>query len=188
MLCGDMMAASWLRALRFYVLRGWRKGAISRKAVSFALVGVVNALVDYSLFFLARAAFAHWPAAIELFAATAATCRCSSAETVSFIVANLISWSVAVTNSYVLNATFTFAAESGRKLRWRAYLVFATSGIAGWLANTTMLVFAAQMLLLPLALAKAVAIMASFAVNFTLSHYVVFRVRHRPAFNASEDA
>jgi putative flippase GtrA len=31
--------------------------------------------------------------------------------------------------------------------------------------------------LLPVWLAKAVAILASFVVNFTLSHFVVFRVR-----------
>jgi putative flippase GtrA len=66
--------------------------------------------------------------------------------------------------------------------------VFAASGIAGWLANTAALVFAAQVLLLPIALAKAIAILASFAVNFTLSHCVVFRVRHRPALDGRQDA
>ena len=155
--------------------------------MSFALIGVVNALVDYGVFFLARAAFAHWPAALALFAAAAAACRCSSGGTVSFIAANLASWAVAVTSSYVLNSSITFAAESGRKLRWRAYFVFVASGVAGWFANTATLVFAAQVLLLPVVVAKAVAILASFAVNFTLSHYVVFRVRHQPALNARQD-
>jgi len=168
-------------------LYGWRKGAVSRKAVSFALIGVINALVDYGVFFLARAAFAHSPSALALFAAAAATCRCSSADTVSFIAANLASWAVAVTGSYVLNASITFAAESGRKLRWRAYFAFAASGIAGWLANTAALIFAAQVLFLAVVLAKAIAILASFVVNFALSHYVVFRVRHRPAFDVCED-
>jgi putative flippase GtrA len=182
-----MSFATRLYAFRLWVLYGWRKGAVSRKAVSFALIGVVNAVVDYGVFFLARAVFAHWPAALASFAAVSAGCRCSGAGTVSFIASNLTSWAVAVTGSYVLNASITFAAESGRKLRWRAYFVFAASGIAGWLANTTTLVFAAQVLLLPVAVAKAVAILASFAVNFTLSHYVVFRVRHRPALDARED-
>jgi putative flippase GtrA len=39
------------------------------------------------------------------------------------------------------------------------------------------LVFAAQVLALPVWLAKAAAILASFVVNFSLSHFVVFRVR-----------
>jgi len=182
-----MRAGSRLDALRSWVLYGWRKGTISRKAVYFALIGVVNAFVDYCVFFLARAVFAHWPAALALFAAIPAACRCAGADTVSFIAANLTSWAVAVTGSYILNASITFAAETGRRLRWRAYAVFATSGIAGWLANTAALVFAAQVLMLPVALAKAAAILASFVANFTLSHYVVFRVRHRSAFDVGEN-
>jgi putative flippase GtrA len=173
--------------LRLQVLHGWRNGAVSRKAVSFALIGFFNAFVDYGVFFLARAAFARWPAALALFAATAATCRCSSSGTVLVVAANLISWAVAVTSSYVLNATITFAAESGRELRWRAYFVFVASGVLGWLANTATLLFTAQVLLLPVALAKAIAIMASFIVNFTMSHYFVFRARHRPALGTRED-
>jgi putative flippase GtrA len=39
------------------------------------------------------------------------------------------------------------------------------------------LIVAAEVLLLPVWLAKAVAILASFVVNFSLSHFVVFRVR-----------
>jgi putative flippase GtrA len=76
-----------------------------------------------------------------------------------------------------MNSSITFAAESGRKLRWRAYLAFVVSGIAGWLANTATLLVAAEILLFPVWLAKAVAILASFVVNFLLSHFVVFRVR-----------
>jgi putative flippase GtrA len=93
------------------------------------------------------------------------------------VVANLISWSVAVTGSYVMNSSITFAAESGRQLRLRAYLTFVASGIAGLLVNTATLLFAAEILLLPVWLAKAVAILASFLVNFSMSHFVVFRPR-----------
>ena len=178
-----------LHSLRFRLLHGWRKGAISLKAVSFALIGVVNTFVDYSVFFLARAV---------LCAVAVRRCRCSPRfpvravvpvpTTVSLIAANMTSWAVAVTGSYILNSSITFAAESGRKLRWRSYAVLLASGIVGWLANTATLVFAAQVLLLPIWLAKAVAILASFVVNFSLSHFVVFRVRHRPAIDVCEDA
>jgi putative flippase GtrA len=93
------------------------------------------------------------------------------------IAANTGSWIVAVSGSYVMNSSITFAAESGRQLKWRAYVAFVASGVAGWLANTATLLVAAEVLLLPVWLAKAVAILASFVVNFSLSHFFVFRVR-----------
>jgi len=163
------------------------KRPLSLKAISFALIGVVNTLVDYSVFLVARAAFSGWPAALSLFDSVSASCRCADPTTVSLIAANMVSWTVAVTGSYVLNSSITFAAESGRKLRWRSYLIFIASGVVGWLANTATLVFAAQVLQLPVWLAKAIAILASFVVNFSLSHFVVFRVRHRSAVDAHED-
>ena len=174
-----------LIAVRLSVLRS--KRTLSLKAISFALIGVINTLVDYSVFLVARAVFSRWPAAQALFDWVSAACRCADPTTVSLIAANMVSWSVAVTGSYILNSSITFAAESGRKLRWRSYLIFIASGIVGWLANTAVLVFAAQVLLLPVWLAKAIAILASFVVNFSLSHFVVFRVRHRPAVDARDE-
>ncbi len=155
----------------------WRNRAVSLKAISFALVGVVNTVIDYSVFLLARAAYAHMPAALALFGWFSTVCRCGEPETVLLIAANVSSWLVAVTGSYVMNSSITFAAESGRQLRWWAYVTFVVSGIAGLIANTATLVFAAQVLLLPIWVAKAVAILASFIVNFSLSHFVVFRAR-----------
>ncbi len=155
----------------------WRNRAISLKAISFGLIGVVNTAVDYGVFLLARATYAHLPAALAVFGWLSATCRCGTPETILLIAANMTSWLVAVTGSYIMNSSITFAAESGRQLRWRDYFTFVVSGIAGLLANTATLVFAAQILLLPVWMAKAVAILASFIVNFSLSHFVVFRVR-----------
>lgn len=155
----------------------WRNRAFSVKAISFALIGVVNTAVDYCVFLLARAAFEHLPVTLALFAALAQTCRCGRPETILLIAANIISWLVAVSGSYVMNSSITFAAESGRQLRRRDYLTFVASGIVGMLANTATLVFAAEILLLPVYLAKAVAILAAFVVNFSLSHFVVFRTR-----------
>ena len=47
------------------------------------------------------------------------------------IPANVLAWLVAVSGSYVMNSFITFAAESGRQLRWRDYGAFVASGIAG---------------------------------------------------------
>ncbi len=172
-----MTRVSRFDSARARLADGWRNRALSLKAISFGLVGLVNTAVDYGVFLMARAAFDASPAALAAFASAASFCECGNAATVSLVAANTVSWLVAVTGSYVMNSSITFAAESGRKLRWRAYFAFVASGVAGWLANTATLLVAAEVLLLPVWLAKIVAILASFVVNFSLSHFVVFRVR-----------
>ena len=92
--------------------------------------------------------------------------------------ANVIAWFVAVSFSYVMNSSITFATESGGKLRWKDYAAFAASGIAGVIANTTALVAASYFM--PVLAAKLLAILASFVVNFSLTHFVVFRPRGSP--------
>jgi putative flippase GtrA len=177
-----------LRALQLRLVGGWRSRAVSLKAISFALVGVVNTMVDYSVFLAARSALQHAPQAQALFDSLSVSCNCASPTTIALIAANIVSWTVAVSGSYVMNSSITFAAESGRKLRWGAYLTFIASGVLGWFANTATLVFAAQVLLFPVWIAKAVAIFASFIVNFSLSHFVVFRVRPGPAVDLTDEA
>lgn len=162
---------------RARLVDGWRNRALSLKALAFGLVGVVNTLVDYCVFLLARAALSRTPAALAVFSSVSDFCHCGSPTTISLIVANVISWTVAVSGSYIMNSSFTFAAESGRRLSWAAYFTFIASGVAGLIANTTTLVTAVQFLLLPVWIAKGIAILASFVVNFSLSHFVVFRVR-----------
>ena len=136
--------------------------ALLRKAVSFALVGVVNACIDFTIFWIGAQKFG-----------------------LPLVVANTLSWTVAVTGSYVMNTMFTFAAESGRKLGWRAYATFLASGVVGLIANTATLLIVANYLAplvvndptLQLAAGKICSIGASFVVNFSLSHFVVFRRR-----------
>ena len=159
------------------LLEAWRNRALSLKAVSFGLIGVLNTVVDFSVFLLARSAIGHSPHALAAIDGMADWCRCGSVAALTLVAANLVAWIVAVTGSYVMNSSITFAAESGCKLRWRDYAAFVASGVVGWFANTATLILAARYLLLPIALAKAAAILASFIVNFSLSHFVVFRVR-----------
>jgi putative flippase GtrA len=149
-----MIHVSFYERARIRVLAGWRNRAVSFKAAVYALVGVVNSALDYGVFLVAYAVLG-----------------------LPLAAANTLSWMVAVSNSYLLNSTITFAAESGRKLRWSAYFTFVAAGILGWLANTAALLVAVEFLFLPVALAKLLAVMASFIVNFSLSHFVVFRVR-----------
>ena len=128
--------------------------AMALKAVSFAMIGVINTAVDFCVFWTA-ATYLHWPV----------------------LPANVLAWIVAVTLSYAMNSFITFGPESGRVLRWRDYASFAASGIAGMIASTgTLFVL---FYFVPVLLAKLVSILISFAVNFPLSHFVVFRVARR---------
>jgi len=121
-----------------------------RRAGSFAAIGVVNTAVDFSIFLLGYQ-FVGLP----------------------LVPANIISWTVAATGSYVMNSTITFAAVTGRQLSLTAYGKFLASGVVGLIANT--LTVLALSYLLPVLVAKLCAIGVSFLVNFSLSHFVVFR-------------
>ena len=130
----------------------WHERAVALKAISFALVGVVNTAIDFSVFWTA-AHFLGWP----------------------LVPANVLAWLVAVSISYAMNSLITFGPESGRILRWRDYATFAASGVAGMVSSTATLF--ALSYVMPVVAAKLVSIAVSFAVNFSLSHFVVFRTR-----------
>ncbi len=161
-----------------------RREAWVLKAVSFALIGVINATVNYVIFWLLLRGLDAAPALAAFVHVLAASCGCVSAENAGIILANVVAWSVAVSGSYVMNSLITFAAESGRKLRWRAYLAFAASGVLGLIADTATLLVVKEFL--PVMLAKLFAIGAGFVVNFSMSHFVVFRPRKDGAGKPAE--
>jgi putative flippase GtrA len=163
-----------LEALSRRVLPDPGRRAVALKAVSFALVGVVNASVDFGVF-----SFFYYVLGFPI------------------IVSNLISWLVAVTGSYVMNSMTTFAVESGRKLRFKAYASFVAAQVAGLAANTATIFIVKYSIppllhlwagpdatlqiwghaIDPVLIGKLLAIGSSFLVNFSLSHFVVFRNR-----------
>jgi putative flippase GtrA len=155
---------------------------VLRKAISFALIGVVNASIDTGVFLLAYAYLKAADAALRMLDVFALLCGCGH-DTLVLVTANTMSWAVAVSCSYVMNSFVTFAAESGRQLRWRDYGTFVASGILGAIANTTALVIAAGFM--PVLAAKGCAIVCGFVVNFSMSHFVVFR--HRPKVHLPAD-
>jgi putative flippase GtrA len=130
----------------------WHERAIALKAISFAFVGVINTVIDFSIFWTA-ATYLHWP----------------------LVPANVLAWLVAVSFSYAMNSFTTFGPESGRVLRWRDYGTFIASGVAGMVASTTTLFVLSYVL--PVLGAKLISILVSFVVNFSLSHFVVFKAR-----------
>ena len=136
------------------------KGSVWLKAISFGLVGAANTLVDLGVFWIALTLIG-----------------------LPLLLANLLAWLVAVSGSYLMNCFTTFAAESGRKVTLLTYAGFVASGIAGLVVSTAVLVIAAMFV--RILAAKLIAIAVSFAVNFSLSHFVIFRPRPRPKEDAS---
>lgn len=126
--------------------------AILVKAVSFAMIGVVNTGIDFGVF-----TFIYYYLGWHI------------------LVANPIAWLLAVSNSYVLNSMITFAAETGRRLSVKAYITFILTQAGGLIANTATVFILS--FFVPAWMAKIPAIGASFIVDFTLSHLVVFRRR-----------
>src|SRR5437016_8810229 len=132
------------------LLAAWRERAVAWKAVSFALVGLINTAVDAAVFFLLL-----------------------GYVTSSLVIANVVAWFIANTGSYVMNSLTTFSDETGGKLRLKHYAGFVGSGLVAVTASTVTVVLAAQSM--PVWAAKAIAILVSFAVNFTITHFVLFR-------------
>lgn len=87
------------------------------KMVSFAMIGVANALVDFGVF-----AFDYKLLGMPL------------------VPSNVVAWLVAVSGSYLMNTLITFRHESGRILRREDYLTFVGFGILGVFSAITPLV------------------------------------------------
>src|ERR1700751_5035808 len=148
-----MREASVASRLVARLVQAWGERAILLKAVSFGLVGLVNLTIDFAVFSLGYFYFG-----------------------LPIIVANVVAWTAGVTNSYVLNSLITFAAESGGRLRVKDYLAFCLSQAGGLVANTATVFVASYFM--PVLVGKGLAVGTGFLVNFSLSHFVVFRARH----------
>jgi putative flippase GtrA len=147
------------------VLPAWVDRVLLAKAMSFAVVGCINAVLHISTFSL-----------------------CYYGIGLPIAVANVLAWCVAVTNSYIMNSMVTFAEESGRRLNLKAFASFAATQIAGLIASTitiyavALLVppwFAKMLRVDPVFLGLLCAIGTAFVVDFALSHLVVFRRREQ---------
>lgn len=129
----------------------WYQRTVPAKLFSFASIGVVNVVVDVTAFTVALR-LAHLP----------------------LILSNVVAWLVTISGSYVMNTKITFGRETGGLYSLGRYLSFAASGIFGLFVATTLLVVLSPYLNVPVA--KFVSIVAAFGVNFSISHFVVFRM------------
>ena len=137
------------------IFESWLARPMVAKILSFGLIGLGNTVVDLAIF-----TFAYTVLALPL------------------VPSNVMAWLVAVSGSYVMNSMITFRAESGRVLRRKDYFSFVASGILGVVCTTTTLVVLSNFM--PVLYAKLISIAVSFVVNFTMSHFVVFRQKPAP--------
>lgn len=132
---------------------GKRSGKETGKlAGRFAVVGLVNTLVDYALFNL-------------LF---------YLAET-PLIAAHFLSAGTAVLVSFLLNRNWTFAGAKHHDSVWRQFVRHVATAGSAVLISAVVIWLAA--FVLPAYLAKLAAIGVSFAWNFLLSRHWVFRAK-----------
>ncbi|MDB5502447.1 MAG: GtrA-like protein [Tardiphaga sp.] len=134
------------------IAEDWLARPMVAKMISFGVIGLGNTAIDLAVFSLAYSVLG-----------------------LQLVPSNVLAWLVAVSCSYVMNTMITFRAESGRVLRRKDYFSFVASGVLGVIVTTTTLVVLSNFM--PVLVAKLVAILASFAVNFTMSHFVVFRTK-----------
>lgn len=139
-----------MAALLLKIVDAWYQRTMLAKLFSFASVGALNTAIDLSAFTLTFE-LAHLP----------------------LVASNVISWAVAVTCSYAMNSKITFSLETSGALSIKRYLRFAASGIFGMVVATTVLVVLTRYANIPTA--KLASVLVGFGVNFSMSHFLVFR-------------
>jgi putative flippase GtrA len=134
------------------IVDAWNRRSFLAKMFSFASIGIINVLVDASVFIIL----------VQVFR-------------LQLIPSNILSWAIAVTGSYLMNTKITFGQETGGLLSVGRFLRFAASGVLGVAVGTTVLVVVSNHTSIPVA--KLASIVAGFVVNFCMSHFVVFRAQ-----------
>ncbi len=127
-----------------------RLAAHGPRAFRFALVGVANTAIDMALF-AGLFFWADWP----------------------LLASHVAAFLVAATNSYLMNKTWTFADGSRGRAAWVKGVGFVAVAAVGLALSSLTIWLAASVV--PVMVAKALAIVASFAWNYAASAKLVFR-------------
>lgn len=122
----------------------WSEGTT---LVRFAIVGIGNTLVDFGMFFLL------------------------TSMGVSYVLAQVCSYSAGVINSYVWNRTWTFRVQE--KASVHQFFQFTLLNLVS-LGTTVILLQLLQLAAISLFTSKVIATIAGMAVNFIGSRFWVF--------------
>jgi putative flippase GtrA len=118
----------------------------------FAVVGVVNTAIDFVIF-TALVSGASW----------------------SPVLANVVSYSCAIANSFLLNKHWTFSERRRHGRTIRQFVLFVGFNLIGLVLSTTIVWAFAQHL--GALQAKGVSVLATFAWNYWASRQYVFTLR-----------
>lgn len=127
---------------------------VLKQFIKFSLVGVINTLIDFLIYLgLTRLIFwfSHY-----------------------YLVANAISFSLAVINSFILNRYWTFQESQKVDLHFKFIKFFAVNLLTLIIVELSLYYLVAHLLVYDL-LAKMVVILISVVLNFCLSKFWVFR-------------
>ena len=120
------------------------------EALRFIIVGVMNTLIDFAIFFALVLGF-------DLHVA----------------LANVIAFSVAVINSFFMNKYWSFRNRASNLQSGRQLALFVAVNLGGMALSTATVWGLADVI--PLVLAKVLATVVSFAWNFIGSRQLVYR-------------
>ncbi|MCX6785495.1 MAG: GtrA family protein [Candidatus Komeilibacteria bacterium] len=138
-----------LRVLNRYFFRF----PVLKQFIKFSLVGVVNTLIDFSIFFILT--------------------RTSPWFKANYLAANAIGFSLAVTNSFWLNKKWTFQDRNKTKLT-RQYLKFFGLNFMILIITEICLYYLIQHLNVYDLLAKVLIVLISVIINFFISRSFIF--------------
>lgn len=119
----------------------------------FGVVGAINTAIDFAVFFTLYSLFA-----------------------VHLVIANVIAFLAAVTNSYLLNKFWSFNHLDSGPMHWRQFFLFATISVLALSVNTAILVIGEPYL--PILLLKIIGAVVVPLINFVGYRYVVFATIH----------
>lgn len=122
---------------RILFRQGWR----------FSLVGLLNTMVDLSVF-----------TALVYIAGTAP------------VAANILSYFIGTATSYVCNSAWTFA-KTDRSFTLKSFVLFVSANLVGLVLSTVFV--AGLVVFVPALLAKLVATAVTFVWNFVLARYIL---------------
>lgn len=126
---------------------------MSNKAglLRFGVVGVVNTIVDFAIF-ITLVRYFEW----------------------NLLLANAVSYIIAVSNSYVLNLIWTFRKSEGAKFGAHSYMLFVVVNTVGFLIGS-LVIWQLQDIVIP-EFAKLMSIAITLIWNFfATKHFVIER-------------
>ncbi|MBN2461366.1 MAG: GtrA family protein [Candidatus Cloacimonetes bacterium] len=122
---------------------------ILRQMVLYALIGLSGMLLDFAVYYLL-----------------------SSLVGIHYLIANIISVILAITNNYLLNLHFNFRTFNRI---YRRYITFLMIGLAGLVISSVMVTLFIEQMAIDKITAKVYSIVFVVIIQFLLNKFITFR-------------